>query len=112
MIRRKSIHGYTFNRQRPVLFYIADFMCKKLKLIIEVDGSIHDLIEQKEKDKRRDKALQKAGFSILRFKNWEVLYDPVGVYNDIRRWVEESKDFQKGKDADSKTSISKEKGLN
>jgi very-short-patch-repair endonuclease len=34
--------GYTFNRQRPVLSYVADFMCKDLKLIIEVDGSTHD----------------------------------------------------------------------
>lgn len=33
--------GFTFNRQRPVLNYIADFMCKELKLIIEVDGYTH-----------------------------------------------------------------------
>lgn len=101
MIRRKSIHGYTFNRQRPVLFYIADFMCKRLRLVIEVDGSIHDLLEQRKRDYLRDKALRAAGFSVLRFKNWEVLYDPVGVYNDIKQWVEKSEDFRESTDAAS-----------
>jgi very-short-patch-repair endonuclease len=34
--------GYQFNRQRPILNYIADFMCVRLKLIIEVDGITHN----------------------------------------------------------------------
>lgn len=38
----KKKTGYTFKRQRPVLNFIADFMCQDLKLIIEVDGSSHD----------------------------------------------------------------------
>ena len=99
MIRRKSIHGFTFNRQRPVLHYIADFMCKELKLIIEVDGSVHDSLEQKAKDKKRDFELREVGFTILRFKNWEVLYDPNGVYHDIKDWVE--RNMIKDKDMDS-----------
>ena len=39
-LRAKQM-GYTFNRQRPVLNYVADFMCKELKLIIEVDVYTH-----------------------------------------------------------------------
>ncbi|MBE7447077.1 MAG: DUF559 domain-containing protein [Planctomycetia bacterium] len=35
------MNGYQFRRQRPVLNYIADFMCKELKVVIEVDGSTH-----------------------------------------------------------------------
>lgn len=101
MIRRKSIHGYTFNRQRPVLHYIADFMCKELKLIVEVDGFYHDDPAQKAKDKRRDKALNDVGFTILRFKNWEVLYDPNGVYYDIKEWVEGRMNEDKGTDSSS-----------
>ena len=42
--------GYTFNRQRPVLNYIADFMCKEFKLIIEVDGYTHLLEEVAKND--------------------------------------------------------------
>ncbi|SMO79124.1 endonuclease domain-containing protein [Gracilimonas mengyeensis] len=41
-LKNRQHRGYTFNRQRPVLDYVADFMCKELKLIIEVDGSSHD----------------------------------------------------------------------
>ena len=38
----KQLKGYTFRRQRPVLQYIADFLCKELMLIIELDGITHD----------------------------------------------------------------------
>ncbi len=33
--------GVKFRRQHPLLFYIADFYCHQLKLVIEIDGSIH-----------------------------------------------------------------------
>src|SRR5688572_7271048 len=88
MIRKKNIHHCLFTRQRPVLDYIADFMCKELLLIIEVDGFYHDTPEQIEKDRVRDEKLCKAGFTILRFKNWEVLYSPDSVYLDIKNWIE------------------------
>jgi very-short-patch-repair endonuclease len=52
-ILRKSIMGYNFQRQRPVLNYIADFMCKELLLIIETDGATHLLDGAKEKDGKR-----------------------------------------------------------
>lgn len=65
--------GYTFNRQRPVLRYIADFMCKDLRLIIEVDGSSHDHPKAKERDRERQKKLENAGFIVVRFTNNDVL---------------------------------------
>ncbi len=67
---RAGIHsGYGFRRQRPVLNFIADFMCKELKLIIEVDGITHSWAETVEKDRIRDEALTKVGFHILRFED-------------------------------------------
>lgn len=65
--------GYTFNRQRPVMNYIADFMCKPLKLIIEVDGYSHTLESVIEKDRIRQNNLEKAGFKVIRFRDKEVL---------------------------------------
>lgn len=65
--------GYTFNRQRPVLNYIADFMCKELKLVIEVDGYSHLFEEVIVKDQIRQKNLEEAGFKVIRFKDEEVL---------------------------------------
>jgi very-short-patch-repair endonuclease len=43
VLRAGMMKGYSFRRQRPVLNYIADFMCKELMLVIEVDGLTHNL---------------------------------------------------------------------
>ncbi len=71
-LRAKQM-GYTFNSQRPVLNYIADFMCKELKLIIEVDGGIHSMEEVAKNDIIRQQHLELVGFKVIRFKNEEVL---------------------------------------
>ena len=65
--------GYSFNRQRPILNYIADFMCKELKLIIEVDGYSHFLDEIKIKDDNKQKALEGLGYTVIRFQDDEIL---------------------------------------
>ena len=41
VLKARQLKGFQFRRQRPVLNYIADFMCKELMLIIEVDGITH-----------------------------------------------------------------------
>ena len=42
--------GFIFRRQHPIDFYVADFYCHKFKLIIEVDGEIHDIKETREQE--------------------------------------------------------------
>lgn len=64
--------GYRFRRQHPISFYIADFYCHVLKLIIEVDGGIHNDVEVKRNDKLRQEELESAGIVFLRFTNEEV----------------------------------------
>jgi very-short-patch-repair endonuclease len=73
VLRARQMKGYQFRRQRPVLNYIADFMCKELNLIIEVDGLTHQFEETAIKDRQKESDLVKAGFSILRFKDEDVL---------------------------------------
>lgn len=80
--------GYQFLRQRPVLNYIADFMCKELQLIIEVDGNTHNFEEQWYKDKSRQKELEDYGFAVLRFWDNEVLNDLENVSRVIEQWIE------------------------
>ncbi len=46
-LKSKQMNGYTFNRQRPIGNYIVDFLCKELKLVIELDGSSHFLEKYK-----------------------------------------------------------------
>ena len=73
VLKAKKLRGYQFRRQRPVLNYIADFMCKELMLIIEVDGYTHTLEETIKKDVIKTKDLEDHGFKIVRLSDDEVL---------------------------------------
>ena len=88
VLRAGTMKGYQFRRQRPVLRYIADFICKELMLVIEVDGSIHQLEEVAKNDAERQKALEEAGFTVLRFTNEEVLENINAVYGFLEDWIE------------------------
>ncbi len=88
---RASMAGAKFNRQRPVLDFIADFMCKPLKLIIEVDGYSHLLEHVKNKDERRQKVLEYHDFTVLRFTDEDVLKDIENVRRVIETKVRELK---------------------
>ena len=81
--------GYSFLRQRPVLNYIADFMCKDLQLIIELDGFSHNFEEQWKRDIQRQKELENAGFKIVRFADDDVMNDLENVESEIMHWVGE-----------------------
>jgi very-short-patch-repair endonuclease len=88
VLRAKKMKGFQIRRQRPVLTYIADFMCKELMFVVEVDGSIHQLEEVMKYDGERHKALEEAGFTELRFTNEEVLENINAVYNYLEDWIE------------------------
>ena len=69
-LRAKQL-GYKFRRQHPVDKFIPDFVCIEKKLIIEVDGKIHNF--QKEEDEIRTEILNENGFKVIRFKNEEIM---------------------------------------
>jgi very-short-patch-repair endonuclease len=87
VLRARQMKGYQFRRQRPVLNYIADFMCKELRLVIEVDGITHD--SKLERDEHRTEELRQAGFNVLRFADEEVLTNIQGVAREIERVIDE-----------------------
>jgi len=60
---------YKFRRQHPISSFIADFYCHRLKLVIELDGSIHQLPEIKARDEHKQKYLESTGITVLRFTN-------------------------------------------
>jgi very-short-patch-repair endonuclease len=60
---------FIFRRQHPVDFYIADFYCHRLKLIIEVDAEIHLADPAREHDESRTGELERFGIKIIRFTN-------------------------------------------
>lgn len=76
IIRNRQLGGYRFLRQHPLyyehnnndhFFFVPDFYCPEIKLIIELDGGVHS--QQQEKDENRDEILKNRGFRILRIKN-------------------------------------------
>ncbi|AMM50679.1 hypothetical protein TH61_05105 [Rufibacter sp. DG15C] len=79
--------GYSFLRQRPIGNYIADFMCKELMLVIEVDGYSHRF--KTEEDAVRDKALAELGFTVFRFTDSEVMNDLTNVQRTLEIWIAE-----------------------
>jgi very-short-patch-repair endonuclease len=72
-----------FRRQHPLDRFILDFYCPAHRLCIEVDGSVHDTENQRERDAARDEALAAAGIRTLRIRNEEVLTDIRAVLRRI-----------------------------
>lgn len=66
--------GIRFRCQHIIGDYIADFVCLKAKLVIELDGGYHSLPEQVLSDEQRTEILESKGFKVIRFTNQEVLY--------------------------------------
>lgn len=84
-LRKKQFLGLRFLRQYPIDKYIVDFICHEQSLIIEVDGGIHLL--HKERDRNRDHILSYYGFRVLRFTNEEVLHRTDDVLTSISKSI-------------------------
>ena len=76
MILWGRLKGYfpdvKFRRQHPISFYIVDIYCHAYKLVIEIDGSIHDLEEIRINDELRQKELEAMGLKVIRFTTKEI----------------------------------------
>jgi isobutyryl-CoA mutase len=83
-LRDKQIDGIKFRRQHIIDKYIADFVSLENKLIIEVDGLIHQLPDNKESDAQRTARLNELGYTVIRFTNNEVLHNIEGVTSRIK----------------------------
>ena len=80
--------GDKFRQQHIIGNYIADFVCLKRKLIIELDGRYHLYGEQIEKDRVREQILNDYDFKIIRFTNEELTGDIDAVVSTIRKELE------------------------
>ncbi len=77
-----------FRRQHPIYMYVADCYCHQLKLIIEIDGSIHESEEVKRNDEKRQKKLEELDIEVIRFTNNEVLQNTESVLNQIKQLLQ------------------------
>lgn len=71
-LRDKKIFSEKFRRQHPLYHFIVDFYCHSKKLIIEIDGEVHQFTFVR--DQARDKLFQDHGYHILHFTNEEVFF--------------------------------------
>lgn len=83
MLRNRQLDGLKFRRQAPIADTIVDFACHEIRLVIELDGGVHDLHEAR--DAARDERLRVAGYTVLRFRNAEFSRNPAVVTEAIRR---------------------------
>ena len=84
-LRGKKLENYKFRRQHIIGKYIADFICLSKKLIIEIDGLIHQHPDNKESDAVRTFWLELKGYSVIRFTNEQVINEPEKVLRSIEQ---------------------------
>ena len=83
ILRGKKLDSYKFRRQHIIGSFIADFVCISQRLVIEIDGLIHQHPENKISDAERTAELNKSGFEVLRFTNQQVISNTDKVLNEI-----------------------------
>ena len=81
----RSQTGAKFSRQMPVGPWFADFLCRELSLVVELDGHSHDVAPKR--DARRDAWMAAQGFTVPRFANADVRDNAEGVVTAIRQEI-------------------------
>ncbi|MFO0991804.1 MAG: endonuclease domain-containing protein [Hyphomicrobiales bacterium] len=78
-LRGRKLNNLKFVRQTPIGPYVADFLCRERKLVIELDGATHSTPEEIESDKRRTSFQTRSGYRVIRFDNIAVFEGIDGV---------------------------------
>jgi Uncharacterized protein conserved in bacteria len=83
MVRDRRFLNLKFRRQHQIGEYIADFYCDEHKLVVELDGSVHDSSQRQKIDHKRDGYLKSLGLKVLRIPNEQFLNDPANFLNMV-----------------------------
>ncbi|MDR3711099.1 MAG: endonuclease domain-containing protein [Capsulimonadaceae bacterium] len=70
VLRARRLGGFHFRRQCVIRGFIADFYCHEARLVIEVDGPIHDT--NIDYDTERDRIMEALGLRVIRFRNYDI----------------------------------------
>ena len=88
-LRASQFRGYAFNRQKLLGNYIVDFYCRKLNLVIEVDGNSHFFEESVMEDQERQNVIERMGLNFLRFSDLEVKRSMPSVLGEIGYFIDD-----------------------
>jgi len=83
ILKGKQLFSRKFRRQHSIDHMIVDFYCPKEKLVIELDGEVHNNPISENKDVLRDQKLNGYGIKVLRFENKMVFEQPELIINAI-----------------------------
>src|SRR5689334_377387 len=83
-LRARRLDGVKFRRQQPLGAFVVDFFCAECRLIVEVDGSIHDVEAQAEADRQRQEILECLGLRFCRVRTELVEKDLSAALKTIR----------------------------
>jgi very-short-patch-repair endonuclease len=89
---RRTIGRFEF--QSPIQHYFADFLFKREKLIVELDGAVHRSTRAKIDDARRTRHLNRAGYRVLRFWNGELRKSPGKVLVQILNALDKTDGYE------------------
>jgi very-short-patch-repair endonuclease len=84
-LRNRRLSGANFRRQQPIGRYIADFYCHEARLVVELQGGIHNRANQRDYDNVRKMVIEQLGIKILSFNNKEVTQDLERILTEIKR---------------------------
>jgi very-short-patch-repair endonuclease len=81
-LRGNRLDGFHFRRQHVIDGFIVDFYCHQIRLVVEIDGPIHEF--QQEYDREREHILRQHGLHLIRFTDEEVMEDMDGVLKKLQ----------------------------
>jgi len=88
-LKDRKLFYSKFRRQHPVNIFIVDFYCHEYRLVIEVDGDIHNDDIANQYDLSRTEVLNKFGLKVIRFTNYQILYSLDSVIGKIHKEITE-----------------------
>ena len=80
VLRNRQLEGAKFRSQKPIGFYVVDFVCQERRLVVEADGGQHS---ENLTDERRTSFLNSKGYHVIRFWNNDILENLDGVVQTI-----------------------------
>src|SRR6266540_3780061 len=82
-LRNRQLGNFKSVRQEPVGEYVADFICRQAKLVVEVDGATHSTEDEVRRDSMRTAFFERLGSRVIRFQNDDVYNAREGVLQSV-----------------------------
>jgi very-short-patch-repair endonuclease len=86
-LRARRLDGLKFVRQMPIDPCFADFVCRSLKIVVEVDGGTHSTPDEIEADRARTSHFERLGYRVFRVHNQDIYDNIDGVLDSLLAFV-------------------------